>query len=212
MTIYEKLAQVQQVLKAPKGQYNKFGNYNYRSCEDILNSLKEPLKEVKTTIMITDDLEMVGDRYYVKATVTFIDLETGEKLTNTAFAREDANKKGMDGSQITGATSSYCRKYALNGMFMIDDTKDADTEEYEISNGLKAVKQKNEQKPKADEVLKEKGADLKNHVNELVKQKKITKKKTLDIMRKHGTDSFDLLTSEKQYEDILADIKKEVGE
>ena len=126
MNVYEKLIAIQSELKAPKSQYNNFGKYAYRNCEDILESLKPLLKEHKSTIYISDEIVTVLERFYVKATVTFIDVETGEKIINTAYAREEEDKKGMDGSQVTGASSSYARKYALNGMFAIDDTKDSD--------------------------------------------------------------------------------------
>ena len=126
MNVYEKLIAIQSELKAPKSQYNNFGKYAYRNCEDILESLKPLLKEHKSTIYIADEIVTVLERFYVKATVTFIDAETGESITNTAYEREEESKKGMDGSQVTGASSSYARKYALNGMFAIDDTKDSD--------------------------------------------------------------------------------------
>ena len=126
MNVYEKLIAIQSELKAPKSQYNSFGKYAYRNCEDILEALKPLLKEHKSTIYIADEIVTVLERFYVKATVTFIDVESGESITNTAYAREEENKKGMDGSQVTGASSSYARKYALNGMFAIDDTKDSD--------------------------------------------------------------------------------------
>lgn len=126
MTIYEKLAKIQSTLKAPKGQYNAYGKFYYRSCEDILEAVKPLLAEAKATLTIGDELELVGNRYYVKSTVRFIDLETDAQIMNTAYAREDDTKKGMDGSQVTGASSTYARKYALNGLFCIDDTKDAD--------------------------------------------------------------------------------------
>lgn len=131
MSIYEKLLNVQAELKAPKNQYNSFGKYKYRSCEDILEGLKPVLKKNKVTLHISDSIEVIGDRIYVKATAVFIDIEDGTTITNEAYARESDVKKGMDESQITGATSSYARKYALNGLFLIDDTKDADTDEYQ---------------------------------------------------------------------------------
>lgn len=127
MTIYEKLAKIQSTLKAPKGQYNAFGKYKYRNCEDILEAVKPLLAEVKAVVIIGDELELIGNRFYVKATARFIDCETDAQITNSAYAREEDTKKGMDGSQITGASSSYARKYALNGLFCIDDTKDSDT-------------------------------------------------------------------------------------
>ena len=126
MSVYKKLIEVQTKLKAPKSQYNSFGKYSYRNCEDILEALKPILKEVGATIIISDEVVSVNERYYVKATVKFIDTETGEAVEASANAREEDNKKGMDSSQLTGSTSSYARKYALNGLFAIDDTKDSD--------------------------------------------------------------------------------------
>jgi hypothetical protein len=122
----KELIMIQQGLKAPKGQFNKFGNYKYRSCEDILEAVKPLLDEQACTLVIMDDLLQIGERYYVKATATLTNSE-GVKETATAFAREQESKAGMDSSQLTGSTSSYARKYALNGLFCIDDTKDADT-------------------------------------------------------------------------------------
>lgn len=119
------LAQIQSELKAPKGQRNTFGKYNYRSCEDILEAVKPLLQARGLVILITDDIVQIGTRYYVRATATIYDSE-GSCISNSALAREEDVKKGMDASQITGATSSYARKYALNGLFAIDDTKDAD--------------------------------------------------------------------------------------
>lgn len=145
MSIYEKLLAVQTELKAPKGQYNSFGKYNYRSCEDILEALKPILEKNKATVFLTDDLVMVGDRYYVRATAYFVDIEKGEKIETTAYAREDEHKKGMDGSQVTGASSSYARKYALNGMFDIDDNKDSDNTN--IGEGKEPEKEKPKDPP-----------------------------------------------------------------
>lgn len=121
----KELLEIQNKLKAPKNLFNKFGKYSYRSAESILEALKPLLYELKCLLTISDDMVMVGDRIYVKATVTLKN-SSGDTVTTTAFAREDEVKKGMDESQITGASSSYARKYALNGMFCIDDTKDSD--------------------------------------------------------------------------------------
>lgn len=130
MTVYEKLIKVQKELKAPKNQRNSFGNYNYRSCEDILEALKPVLAENGATVFISDKPIIKENLWsYIESTVTFVDIESGESVTVTAFARESESKKGMDVSQITGSASSYARKYALNGLFLIDDTKDADTGE-----------------------------------------------------------------------------------
>lgn len=128
MNIYEKLLNVQTELKTPKGQFNAFGKYKYRSCEDILEALKPVLNKYKLTFFINDEIVEVNNRNYVKATITIINIEKpDEQIQTSALAREEETKKGMDGSQITGASSSYARKYALNGMFMIDDTKDSDS-------------------------------------------------------------------------------------
>lgn len=121
----EKLLKVQSELKAPKGQYNSFGKYKYRSCEDILEAVKPLLAKHGLVLTISDDIVVVGNRYYIKATATITD-GTSE-VSTTAFAREEETKKGMDGSQVTGASSSYARKYCLNGLLAIDDTKDSDT-------------------------------------------------------------------------------------
>lgn len=131
MNIYEKLSNIQNELKAPKGQLNKFGGYKYRSCEDILEAVKPICKKYNTVLVLSDELENIGDRYYIKAVAGLYDLEQEDvAIMNTAYAREEESKKGMDGSQITGTASSYARKYALNGLFNIDDTKDADTNEF----------------------------------------------------------------------------------
>ena len=123
-----KLQEIQHRLKAPKGQYNSFGKYKYRSCEDILEAVKPILNEVGCILTLSDEPVMLGDRYYIKATARLVGDDVD--VVTTAYAREDDDKKGMDGSQITGTASSYARKYALNGLFLIDDTKDADTDEY----------------------------------------------------------------------------------
>lgn len=130
MNIQEKLLEVQSKLKAPKSQYNSFGKYHYRNCEDILEGAKPLLKDVKATIRICDEIVQVGERIYIKATAIFTDTEKPDcEISNSAYAREEDSKKGMDASQVTGATSSYARKYALNGLLCIDDTKDADSQD-----------------------------------------------------------------------------------
>lgn len=130
MTVYKKLIEVQKELKAPKNQRNSFGNYNYRSCEDILEALKPVLSEHGATVFISDKPVVKENLWsYIEATATFVDTESGDSVSVTAYAREAETKKGMDPSQITGSASSYARKYALNGLFLIDDTKDADSDE-----------------------------------------------------------------------------------
>ena len=127
-----KLLEIQHRLKAPKGQYNSFGKYKYRSCEDILEAVKPILYELGCTLTLSDEIVEMGGRFYVRATAHLRGEDTDEYVS--AYAREDEDKKGMDGSQITGTASSYARKYALNGLFCIDDTKDADTDEYANQN------------------------------------------------------------------------------
>lgn len=126
MSIFVKLLDIQNELKAPRAQYNKFGNYNYRNCEDILEAVKPLCKKQGVVLYLSDNLVLVGERYYIESTAKIVDIETNEEITVTAYAREEESKKGMDASQITGASSSYARKYALNGLFNIDDTKDSD--------------------------------------------------------------------------------------
>ena len=133
MTVYKKLIKVQQELKAPKNQRNTFGNYNYRNAEDILEALKPILAKYEATATISYKIIVKENLWtYVEATATFVDIETGEYTCTTGYAREAETKKGMDPSQITGSASSYAGKYALNGLFLIDDTKDADTDEQHI--------------------------------------------------------------------------------
>lgn len=145
------LTQIQNKLKAPKNQQNTFGNYKYRSCEDILEAVKPILKEYDAQLTITDDIVQIGNRIYVKATAT-IGIKDGGMLSVCAYAREEESKKGMDSAQITGACSSYARKYALNGLFLIDDTKDADTQD---NTKQTSQKQQEPQKQTAQEVVKE---------------------------------------------------------
>ena len=136
MGIRESLFNIQQELKAPKSQHNDYGNFSYRSCEDILEAVKPLLKANNCVLTISDELVNIGERYYIKATATLKSVEDGDNISNSAYAREPAEKKGADLSQITGACSSYARKYALNGLFCIDDVKDSDT----TNNGKKDAK------------------------------------------------------------------------
>ena len=129
-SIYQKLMNIQQELKAPKGQKNTYGNYRYRSAEDILEAVKPLLGENGCILTLNDCIVTEGGRVYVQACATIVDVETGAMIKNHAYARESESKKGMDDSQVTGTASSYARKYALNGLFCIDDTKDADTDEF----------------------------------------------------------------------------------
>lgn len=128
--IFAALMAVQAELKAPKGQHNSLGKYDYRSAEDIIEAVKPLLKDNGLFLNMSDEVVLVGDRYYIKATVKVVDVVTGESVQTSALAREASQKKGMDESQVTGTASSYARKYALNGLFAIDDNRDADTNEY----------------------------------------------------------------------------------
>lgn len=141
MNVNEKLMLVQTELKAPKGQYNSFGKYKYRSCEDILEAVKPLLLKNKATLRISDNVVMIGERFYLQATATFTDVESGESVECKAFANESESHKGMSAEQITGTASSYARKYCLNGLFLIDDTKDADTDAYKIQQDNAGKKQ-----------------------------------------------------------------------
>ena len=128
--ILKKTFDIQQELKVPKNQRNTFGNYNFRNCEDIMEASKPICAKHNCLLTCSDELIQVGDRYYVKATATLFDIDSEESISTSACAREEETKKGMDASQITGASSSYARKYALNGLLQLDDNKDADTNEY----------------------------------------------------------------------------------
>lgn len=130
MEIYKKLLAIQTELKAPKGQYNNYGGYQYRSCEDILEAVKPLCGKHGVALMVNDEVVEIGTRYYIKAVATLHELDGDGLIVATAYAREPEEKKGMDQSQVTGTASSYARKYALNGLFCIDDTKDADTDEH----------------------------------------------------------------------------------
>ncbi|WP_097341809.1 ERF family protein [Escherichia coli] len=156
--LHKKLWTIQQTLNAPKNQRNNFGGYNYRSAEDILEAVKPLLQSI--TLTVSDEIVLIGNRYYVKATATLSDSE--DEIAVTAYAREEESKKGMDASQLTGATSSYARKYALNGLFCIDDARDPDTDAYAKQTGQQPRQQKNPPKqqpqqqkapPNPDEVL-----------------------------------------------------------
>ncbi len=183
MTIYEKLLNIQTELKAPKGQRNNFGKYNYRSCEDILEAVKPLLKKEKCTLIINDEIERIENRYYIKATVNLVDVESSEKISANAYAREEESKKGMDGSQVTGASSSYARKYALNGLFAIDDTKDSDATNQHDKKQVSASQQ----------------SITKQQIAEILKVKGISFEKLTEVIKvKFKKQKFDELTANEQ--------------
>ena len=171
----DKLMRIQSKLKAPKGQRNSFGNYNYRSCEDILEAVKPLLAEEGCTLTLSDEIELIGDRYYIKATATL--KSDKEEIQVSAYAREEQAKKGMDSAQVTGATSSYARKYALNGLFCIDDNKDPDTDEYTKQ------KKKAQESAKAEEKIT---AEMEKNAIELASDREV--KTFMDMCEKLGVD------------------------
>ena len=197
--VYLKLVKVQNELKAPKSQYNSFGKYSYRNCEDILEALKPLLNEVKAIVNISDEIILIGERYYVKATVKFIDAETGEVVEASAMAREEETKKGMDASQLTGSTSSYARKYALNGLFAIDDTKDADTTN---THGKENVKSLSEAQLKRMYAIGKNAGYENSKVDSMINQK--YNKKACDMTK----EEYDNVVEGLQK---IADAKNKVG-
>ena len=197
--VYLKLVKVQNELKAPKSQYNSFGKYSYRNCEDILEALKPLLNEVKAIVNISDEIILIGERYYVKATVKFIDAETGEIVEASAMAREEETKKGMDASQLTGSTSSYALKYALNGLFAIDDTKDADTTN---THGKENVKSLSEAQLKRMYVIGKNAGYENSKVDSMINQK--YNKKACDMTK----EEYDNVVEGLQK---IADAKNKVG-
>lgn len=182
MNIYEKLLKVQTELKAPKNRRNTFGKYNYRSCEDILEAVKPILNEIKATVFIQDSIAEFAGKVYIEATAYFVDIEKPDvpQICVTAYAREAVDKKGMDDAQITGTSSSYARKYALNGLFLIDDVKDPDSDEYrdETQGKTKSSTKKNTDTSVLDEFV---NAGQLETLNMLLKKAEITEDKFKEI-------------------------------
>ena len=201
--IYTKLSHIQNELKAPKNQFNKFGNYKYRSCEDILEALKPLCAKYKATLIIYDEIVMIGDRYYVKAMAKLYDQETTDYIEAYAFARECIDKKGMDQAQVTGATSSYARKYALNGLFNIDDTKDFDTNEVHQQSNQKQGNTQPKQQPQQQGFEQ---ANLMANIDNCLKKLKelgvdIKSKGSLDFIDKYNNNLHDIniMTDSEKY-------------
>jgi hypothetical protein len=182
----KELLLIQKELKSPKNQHNAFGKYQYRSCEDILEAVKPLLDATQCILTLSDTIEQVGERYYIKAVATLTNPE-GIAIETSAYAREAGIKKGMDDSQITGSTSSYARKYALNGLFCIDDTKDADTQD-------NTPEQKTNYKAKLMKILQEAISE------------KPSKKEIQDFLATHGADWDGNTMSEEQCKDYLSKI------
>lgn len=169
MEFNEKLREVQTRIKAPKNLYNTFGNYRYRNAEGILEAVKPYLSEYNLCLTLGDEIVQVGDRYYIKATATLYDGMGSGSVSVSAYAREAAVKKGMDDSQITGTASSYARKYALNGLFLLDDTKDADTDENRIERENRQAEKKSISKTEAKalyEMIQNHGIDINDFLRE----------------------------------------------
>jgi hypothetical protein len=177
MNIYKKLNEIQKTLNAPKSKFNSFGKYNYRSCEDILDALKQHLGETYA-VLLSDEVLEIGGRLYIRATATLTD--GTESVSTTALARESETKKGMDDSQVTGSTSSYARKYALNGLFAIDDTKDADT--MDNSKQVRSDKANPAQIKKIQELLEKKGRAI-TEVQSHYKVKTLEELKSIDASK-----------------------------
>ena len=196
MNIYQSLNYIQSNLKAPKGQFNSFGKYHYRSCEDILEGVKPHLKETNTCLVISDEIVTIGDHNYIKATATLYGADGGA-IANSAFAKEPLDKKGMDPSQITGATSSYARKYALNGLFCIDDTKDADTDAYTANTT------QTKSKAKAPETNSIREKRIKEEYLKSITQQMGIKQINPKLISEHINKTFNKKTSNELTEDEL---------
>lgn len=196
----EKLIKIQSELKAPKSNYNGFGKFHYRSCEDILEAVKPLLAKEKCTLTLSDDIVAIADKVYVRATATISDGK--EQHSTSAYARESENKKGMDESQMTGTASSYARKYALNGLFLIDDTKDTDTDEFQHTKQKAEKKQSGATKKTEDK----KKADWRTKVLDLAKSKGIT---AIDLATKYKLNNS---TSAERFKEIYEELTVEKGE
>ncbi len=190
---------IQTQIKAPKNLYNSFGKYKYRNAEGICEAVKPYLHEEGASLVLKDDVVEVGGKIYIKATAILTDIESGNSVSTSAFARESAEKKGMDDSQITGTASSYARKYALNGLFLLDDTKDADSDEYKKENDEKAQMKKDE--AEAEKLAKQKIDGVK--VQALLKRCESENVDVNKILNLYKVESIPDLT-ERQYANINA--------
>lgn len=206
MNIYEKLLEIQNELKAPKSQWNDFGKYHFRSCEDILESVKPLCEKQKVILYFTDEIVNINERYYVKATAHLINIEKDdEKIEVTASARESLSKKGMDESQITGTASSYARKYALGGLFNIDDTKDADSNEYYQATKEEKVTRNNTKTSKAmDSKITESQVMT---FNNWVLNNKIAEDVVTDSLMKRGYEKIEDVSA-RDYRAIVLELDK----
>lgn len=204
MNVYQKLKIVQKELKAPKSQFNSFGKYHYRSCEDILEAAKPLCNENELVLSVSDEIVLVGDRYYVKATAKVICTETGESHEASAIAREEENKKGMDSAQLTGSTSSYARKYALNGLFSIDDTKDSDSTNTHGNAQNIAQSQNNQQSTNTSNNNKKLSDGQIKRLYAISNSKGRTSEQVNAAIKSHYKVESVADLSKKQYEEIVA--------
>lgn len=207
MNIYEKLLNIQNELKAPKNQFNKFGNYKYRNAEDILEAVKPICLKYKAVINVYDTIKQVGDRYYVEANAVITDVEKpAEYIENKASAREEESKKGMDSSQVTGATSSYARKYALNGLLCIDDTKDTDSEEYQkqVQKNNKGTTPYNFEKEEVLMIQESQKQQIRTEIDETTIKKYLKEKGKSKISELTFKEAHDLLKKDdKEKEEVF---------
>lgn len=198
-TIFQKLQNIQSRLKVEKKNYNDFGRYNYRSCEDILEAVKPLLVENNLALVMTDEVEAVGERYYIQATAILYDTENGTNISATAYAREAKEKKKMDDAQVTGSSSSYARKYALNGLFAIDDAKDSDflnkDENYTANQQTRQNSQQGQQGRQNNQQGKNPNNILENtrrEISQMLKAKHIQNKDFINWLKKNfNTDKLD---------------------
>ena len=213
MNIYEKLSKVQTELKAPKNRRNLFGKYNYRSCEDILEAVKPLLAKYKATVFLQDSISEYAGRVYVEANAFFVDIEKPEmpQICVTAYARESVDKKGMDDAQITGTSSSYARKYALNGLFLIDDVKDPDSNEYrdETQESSKPSNKKNTDASALDEYVR---AEQLQTLTSLLAKAQISEEKFREVYNIATMPEFPAAKYDEAVRKLEAAIKAKKGD
>jgi len=201
MNIYEKLSKLQARISVPKSKFNTFGNYKYRSLEDIFESLKKPIEELKLSIILADSVAIVGDRFYIKSSATLVNNEKPEEtITASAFARETDIKKGMDSAQITGAASSYARKYALSGLLLLDDNQDADAQQPEQPQPQKpAPKKPNKPKEEPKPAQFDNKAFVKT-INNIIRRRKLPDGVIETILKIHGLESLEEVATRDEAE------------
>ena len=209
MGITEKLMRIQTRIKAPKNLHNDFGNYYYRNAESICEAVKPFLEDEKVALTLMDDVLEIGGRVYVKAIATLYDAESKEKFEVSAFARESSEKKGMDASQITGATSSYARKYALNGLFLLDDTKDADSDEYrrQIDSGANKEKKTSAKPTQRQDTTSLITESEWQKITELIRKANVNEQ---ELMKQYKVESFMMLTK-AQYTSLKQRLEKVIA-